>query len=93
MSLDLAAHRPAVLIVEDYRRYVSFMKGEPATPFEAFLREHGYRPIAQTAWSCILVGEDWQALFARSEAFCEARVQNSYMPGQFDALPWANSGR
>ena len=58
-------------------------------------------------WTCPACGErfvsprlwhscgrhTYDALFARSEAFCEARVQNSYMPGQFDALPWANSGR
>lgn len=89
LSLDLDVHRPTVMIVEDYGRYISFMKGERATPFEQFLRGKGYRPIAQSAWSCVLVAEDWQALFRRSEAFAEERVQNSYMPGQFDALPWA----
>lgn len=91
MSLDLTVNRPSVMIVEDYGRYISFMKGGHATPFETFLRDNGYRPIAQTAWSCILVGEDWRALFARTEAFAEGRVQNSYMPGQFYALPWAGS--
>lgn len=89
MSLDLSVHRPSVLVVEDYGRYISFLKGGAATPFETYLRDNGYYPIAQSAWSCILVGEDWRTLFARSEAFSEERIQNAYMPGQYDALPWA----
>ena len=88
-SLDLDVHRPSVMIVEDYARYISFMTGGRATPFEEFLRAKGYCPIAQSAWSCVLLAEDWQSLFRRSAAFAEERVQNSYMPGQFEKLPWA----
>ncbi|MGI4731459.1 MAG: FkbM family methyltransferase [Janthinobacterium lividum] len=81
-SLDLRHHRPTVLILEDFGRYLSFLRAEGMTEFERFVRDQGYQPIAQTAWSCILVAEDWRTLFKRSGAFSEERVTNGYLPGQ-----------
>lgn len=90
-SLDLVRHRPSVMIVEDYGNYLNFLNGDSKGPFRSFLHDNGYRAIAQSAWSCILVGIDWEELFARSAAYSADRLQSSYMPGQFASLPWAAS--
>lgn len=87
-SLDLQTNRPTVLMLENYEYYISLMHRGEQSEFERFVRRQDYLPIAQSAWSTIFVARDWQDLFLRSDAFDEAQVQNSYMPGQFERLPW-----
>lgn len=79
-SLDLSVRRPTVLILEDYKRYRAFQDGTAEGAFDHAIRELGYAPIAQSAWSAIFVARDWQRLFKLSDAFDERRVLNGYMP-------------
>jgi FkbM family methyltransferase len=81
-SIDLEVHRPTVLMVEDYPSLNSFQSHGKPGDLEKYLRQHGYTPIAQSAWTTILVANDWPVLFARSPAFAAERVQNGYLPGQ-----------
>lgn len=82
-SLDIARHRPATIIVEDFQSFWTFQRGERPAPVEVFLRDNRYQPIAQTAWSRIYVAKDWRDLFGRSQAL-DAREAESggYLPAQ-----------
>jgi len=82
ISLDPSLRRPTVLMVEDYDRMKSFQYGQKPGELQNFLRDLGYTPIAQAGWTTILVANNWQELFGRSQAYCIDRVQNGYLPGQ-----------
>jgi len=80
-SLDLTSERrPSVIIVEDYDRLRDFRLGTDTSQLHAHLGKQGYQPIAQLAFSAIYVAVDWRAMFARSPAFDERRIQASMMP-------------
>lgn len=82
-SLDLRSRRPTVIIVEDYLRLLTLQQGSAPADMERFLRDQGYVPLAQMAWSVLYMADDWRELFKRSMAFDEKRVSNGYLPGQF----------
>lgn len=82
-SLDLTKRRPSAMIVEDGEGYLTFQQSRPPYPLERFLRDHGYMPMARSAWSALYVAESWSELFARSPAFDGADLTNGYMPGDW----------
>lgn len=80
-SLDIDAHRPATIIVEDFEGFRSFQHGAQPAPLEVFLRDHRYIPIAQTAWSGFYVAEDWRRLFERTPGLDADRAGlGGYLP-------------
>ena len=87
ISLDLEKRRPTALIVEDYAIFESFQTNSKPQEFETFLYDSGYRRIAQTAWSTILVAADWRQLIERSTAYRADRFSNGYMPNEAVAAP------
>lgn len=78
-SLDFAERRPTVVMVEDLERYYELSGRDVATPIVRFMRERGYRLLAQLAYTSIYVAMDWRELNRRSGAFRERAVE----PGLF----------
>lgn len=79
-SLDLAAHRPTTILIEDYDRFTSVRDGEGSSALHDFMVRNGYYPIAQLAFSALYVARDWRDLFRLSGAFSEDRVQGGILP-------------
>lgn len=79
-SLDLARHRPTVMMVEDFQGFAAFRGGGAPSALSGFLHGNGYRPIAQLAFSALFVATDWEQLFARSGAYRAERIQGGILP-------------
>jgi FkbM family methyltransferase len=79
-SIDLTVRRPTVIIVEDYK-FLSSLQGKGENgDVQGYLRDHCYTPVAQSAWSTIMVADDWSDLIRRSGAYSAEIGRNGYLP-------------
>jgi FkbM family methyltransferase len=79
-SLDFSKTRPTSVLIEDFDGYYAIRDCLSVSPIQTFMRQTGYRPIAQILFTALYVAENWRDLMKRSGAFDTESIHGGLLP-------------